>query len=48
MIPRGASEIAKNNQLERLLAIFQQLVATKIHETYGFELLECIISNFPL
>lgn len=48
MIPRGASDMAKNNQLERILAIFQQLVATKTHETYGFELLECIISTFPL
>lgn len=48
MIPRGASEIAKNNQLERLLAIFQQLVGTKTHETNGFELLECIISSFSL
>lgn len=48
MIPRGASDIAKNNQLERLLTIFQQLVATKTNETYGFELLECIISSFSL
>lgn len=46
MIPRGASEIVKDNQLERLLTIFQQLVATKTHETYAFELIECIISSF--
>lgn len=48
MIPRGASDMVKNNQLVRLLAIFQQLVGTKTFEVYGFELLECIISNFPL
>ena len=47
MIPRGASEMAKEQQLERLLAIFSQLVSTKTNEVYGFELLECIISSFP-
>ena len=48
MIPRGASEIARNNQLETLLSIFQQLVSTKANEVQGFELLECAIANFPV
>lgn len=47
IIARGATDIARNNQLERLLAIFSQLVSTKINEIFGFELLECIIENFP-
>ena len=46
MIPRGASDMAKNEQLERMLTIFSQLVSTKTNEVYGFELLECIIANF--
>lgn len=46
MIARGAADIAGNNQLERLLAIFSQLVSTRTNEVFGFELLECIIENF--
>jgi exportin-2 (importin alpha re-exporter) len=46
MITRGAADIARSNQLERLLAIFSQLVSTKTNETFGFELLECILENF--
>ena len=47
IIPRGSVGIAKNNQIETMLAIFSQLVSTKSNEIYGFELLECIIANFP-
>ncbi len=39
--------MAKAGQIETMLAIFSQLVSTKSNEIYGFELLECIISNFP-
>lgn len=46
IIARGAADIARNNQLERLLAIFSQLVSTRTNEVFGFELLECIIENF--
>ncbi|KAL6719612.1 importin-alpha export receptor [Lecanora helva] len=46
LIPRGASYIAQNNQLEAILGIFSNLISTKTNEIYGFELLECIISNF--
>lgn len=46
MISRGAADIARNNQVERLLAIFSQLVSTKSNEIFGFELLECIIEYF--
>lgn len=47
IIPRGATDIANNNQLEPILGIFQQLVANRTNEIYAFELLECIISSFP-
>lgn len=45
-IPRGATNMVENQQLERLLSIFSQLVSIKANEIYGFELLECIIANF--
>lgn len=47
IIPRGASNIAQNNQIETMLGIFSNLVSTKTNEIYGFELLECIVANFP-
>ena len=47
MIPRGTTPIMQNQQLEPLLGVFSQLVATKANETYGFELLEVIIASFP-
>ena len=43
----GASQIAAASQTESLLVIFQKLVATKAHETYGMDLLESIVSSFP-
>lgn len=46
IIARGAADIDRNDQLERLLAIFSQLVSTRTNEVFGFELLECIIENF--
>lgn len=45
-VPRGVDGIVENKQLETLLGVFQQLVATKTNEIYGFELLECILGNF--
>ena len=47
LIPRAPSEIVQNNQIESILGIFQNLVSTRTNEIYGFELLECIIGNFP-
>ncbi|KAL9104414.1 MAG: hypothetical protein Q9163_000619 [Psora crenata] len=46
IIPRGVREIGQSDQLKTLLGVFQQLVATRTNEIYGFELLECIISSF--
>ncbi|KAI9832557.1 MAG: hypothetical protein M1819_004347 [Sarea resinae] len=48
IIPRGAEDIAKNNQIEPILGIFQKLVSSKTHESYGFDLLETVVSSFPV
>ena len=47
IISRGSSVITQNNQTETVLGIFQSLASTKTNETYGFELLESIVANFP-
>ena len=47
IVPRGASEMIANNQLESILGIFKQLVEKKATEVHAFELLECILSYFP-
>lgn len=44
----AATHIMENKQLEPLLGIFQQLVSTRTNEIQAFELLEGIISNFPV
>ncbi|KAK2751797.1 importin-alpha export receptor [Onygenales sp. PD_40] len=47
IIPRGAESITKNNQVEPILGIFQKLVSSKTNESFGFDLLESVIANFP-
>ncbi|KAL1960042.1 hypothetical protein VTO42DRAFT_214 [Malbranchea cinnamomea] len=47
IIPRGAEYITKNNQIEPILGIFQKLISSKANESYGFDLLETVIANFP-
>lgn len=47
VIPRGADFILQNNQVEPILGIFQKLVSTKTNESYGFDLLEAVVGNFP-
>lgn len=46
VIPRGATEIIANNQLETLLGIFQRLISTKTNEVYAFEILESVLLTF--
>jgi exportin-2 (importin alpha re-exporter) len=48
MIPRGAEDIVRDNQVEPILGIYQKLVSTKVHESHSFELIETVISSFPL
>ncbi|KAL8710513.1 MAG: hypothetical protein Q9220_004946 [cf. Caloplaca sp. 1 TL-2023] len=47
LMVRGASYMVENNQLQAILAVFQNLITIKANEIYGFELLESIIANFP-
>jgi exportin-2 (importin alpha re-exporter) len=47
LIPRGASSMEQNNQIEPILGIFQKLLSAKSSEAYGFDLLEAVISSFP-
>lgn len=47
VIPRGKTEIAKDNQIEPILGIFQKLVSSKANESHGFDLLETIVGSFP-
>ena len=48
IIPRGAAEIAANNQLEPILGIFQRLIAAKATDSYAFDLVETVIATFPV
>jgi exportin-2 (importin alpha re-exporter) len=47
IIPRAAEDLDKTGQLEGILGIFQKLVSTRVYEGYGFDLLECVIDNYP-
>ncbi|KAJ5778914.1 hypothetical protein N7457_006634 [Penicillium paradoxum] len=47
IIPRGSQYIAEHNQIEPILGIFQKLVSTKANESFGFDLLETVVANFP-
>jgi exportin-2 (importin alpha re-exporter) len=47
MLPLAAPSIIASNQLEAVLVIFQQLIASKAYETYAMELIEAVVTNFP-
>jgi exportin-2 (importin alpha re-exporter) len=47
IIPRGTEYIIQNNQIEPILGIFQKLASSKTSESYGFDLLETVISSVP-
>ena len=47
LVIRSPAEMQANNQIESVLGIFQKLVSTKVYESYGFDLLETVISTFP-
>ncbi|KAI9802851.1 MAG: importin-alpha export receptor [Piccolia ochrophora] len=48
VIPRGATILAAENQLQPILGIFQKLLSSKANEAYGFDLIEGVISSFPI
>lgn len=47
IIARGSQYILENQQLSNVLGIFQKLLSTKANESYGFDLLESVVANFP-
>ncbi|KIX10382.1 uncharacterized protein Z518_01464 [Rhinocladiella mackenziei CBS 650.93] len=47
IIPKAAEALVSGNKIENVLGIFQKLVSTKVYESYGFDLLETVISTFP-
>ncbi|KAL2785466.1 CAS/CSE protein [Aspergillus keveii] len=47
IISRGSQHILENNQLINTLGIFQKLLSSKTNESYGFDLLETVVENFP-
>lgn len=48
MLPRGAEQIAAANQTEALLIVFQKLVSSKAYETYAMDLIEVVVTTFPV
>lgn len=48
LILRGAEVITKNNQVQGLLGIFQKLVASKITDIYGFDLIGVMYEAIPM
>ncbi|KAG0257100.1 importin-alpha export receptor [Actinomortierella ambigua] len=45
---KGTNWIISNGQLEPILGIFQKLVASKINDQYGFELLTSMVHHVPM
>ena len=46
IIPKTASSIIAENQLEAILGIFQKLLAGKKSEVYAFDILDSTIKSF--
>ncbi|BFZ62404.1 importin-alpha export receptor [Saitoella coloradoensis] len=45
---RGGNVVVENNQLQGILGIFQKLVASKLNDHYGFDLLETVFASVPV
>lgn len=39
--------VVQRNLLPAFLGIFQKLIASRINDQYGYELIECIVENIP-
>ncbi|PWN49609.1 Cse1-domain-containing protein [Violaceomyces palustris] len=44
-LSKGSDRIVANGQLQSLLGIYQKLIASRLNDSYGFELLESIFEN---
>ena len=47
IIPRGATIITSNNQIEPILGIFQKLLSMRSQEAQAFDLLETVVAEIP-
>lgn len=45
---KGPQEIIANNQLTPILGIYQKLIASRMNDHHGFELLTAVLDNVPL
>jgi len=48
VLPKGAEQIAAANKTEAILIIFQKLVSSKANETYAMDLIEAVVTSFPV
>jgi len=48
MIPRATADIVANGQLEQILGIFQNLLASKKTELFSFDILETVVTSFDV
>nr|POF11452.1 importin alpha re-exporter [Quercus suber] len=48
IIPRGTAQIASAGQTEAVLIIFQKLVSSKAYESYAMDLIETVVTHFPV
>jgi exportin-2 (importin alpha re-exporter) len=47
-LARGAQQIVAANQLPAFLGVFQKLIASRLNDHHGFELLTSITQNVPM
>ncbi|KAB8416393.1 hypothetical protein FH972_024912 [Carpinus fangiana] len=47
LVSRGGEFIANNNLLESVLVIFQKLIASKLQDGFGFDILEAVLASVP-
>ncbi|KAF2716812.1 Cse1-domain-containing protein [Polychaeton citri CBS 116435] len=48
ILPRGAEQVAAANQTEAVLVIFQKLISSKAYEGHAMDLIEAVVTNFPV
>lgn len=47
LVSRGGEYIASHNLLEPVLVIFQKLIASRLNDGYGFDILESVLASVP-
>ncbi|KAI8620536.1 cse1l protein [Chytriomyces sp. MP71] len=46
-LSKGALEIVQGNQLQPILGIYHKLIASRLNDTYGFDLIVSVYENIP-